>query len=64
MTRLDYFIEISRATDATTLHGLTPQAVLDSYLTEADLDAVANAIHRRFSTLNHETLKHQKPRFK
>ena len=58
-----YQFDISRATDADTLHGFASDIAADDQLTQAEKDRLTDQIARRFSFLNAQTIGVQKPRW-
>lgn len=63
MTRIDYFVQIHDAGNATELHALRQQAETDGDLTAADLAQVNAGIGRKFSAMNHVAAGKQTPRW-
>ncbi len=63
MIKLDYFVEVSRAKEATRLHELARLAEVDSDLTRHEQAEVASAVARRFGHLNHQANPNPKPRW-
>jgi len=63
MTKLDYFVHIHDAADATALRGLRQLADADPDLTVSDLAQVNAAIGRKFSRLNAAAVGKQTPRW-
>jgi len=58
-----YQFDISRATDAITLHGFASDIASDDELTQAEKDALIDQIARRFSFLNAQAVGVQTPRW-
>ena len=59
-----YLFDISRTTDATTLHTFRMESETDLEITQTDKDEISAAIDARFGALNLAARGEQKPRWK